>query len=304
MKILFQISFLLLSYGLSSQLKAAEMKPHPYEMIVCDYVQFELYKINKKGEITWEHKPQGKVWDFVLTKDQEIIYPIITGPREVRCIDFQHQIKWSWPYAKQYREIINITQTKSQIIVSGQKPSEAISISPNGKVIATLDIPTKFHSHHGELGNVYPIENNHYLVQLWGEGSVLEVDQEGKETWRYQVPKYGAGKHPVGCVQDVIRLPNGNTLIACGTQARIIEVTPEKNIVWQLTKDDYPELNLTNACSLQLLHDGSIFVTNFLRGNTGKGAHAFILSKDRTITWTYNDHKNIKAASRIWAIEP
>ncbi|MCH2206881.1 MAG: arylsulfotransferase family protein [Lentisphaerales bacterium] len=51
-------------------------------------------------------------------------------------------------------------------------------------------------------------------------------------------------------MQDVLRLPNGNTLVACGTKARILEITPDKKIVWQLVRDDYPELNLSNACGL------------------------------------------------------
>jgi len=44
-------------------------------------------------------------------------------------------------------------------------------------------------------------------------------------------------------------------------------------------------------------------VTNFLRGNSGRGAHAFILSKEKEIIWTLTDHKNFTAGSQVWAIE-
>ena len=74
-------------------------------------------------------------------------------------------------------------------------------------------------------------------------------------------------------------------------------------IVWEFTGKGHPELNFTNACNLQKLNDGSILVTNFLRGNSGRGAHAFILSRDKEITWTFTDHKNFTAASQVWAIE-
>ncbi|MDA7905448.1 hypothetical protein N9B43_01015 [Mariniblastus sp.] len=100
---------------------------HPYELMICDYVQFQIFKVNKKGNVVWEHKPKGEVWDFVLTDDDKIIYPIITDTQEVRCIDFQENIIWSWPYANRYREIINITQHQSQLILSGQMPPQAIS---------------------------------------------------------------------------------------------------------------------------------------------------------------------------------
>ena len=58
------------------------------ELMICDYVKFQISKVNKKGNVVWNHKPKGKVWDFVLTDDDKIIYPIITDTQEVRCIDF------------------------------------------------------------------------------------------------------------------------------------------------------------------------------------------------------------------------
>ncbi|MDE0818325.1 MAG: hypothetical protein OSA92_11725, partial [Pirellulaceae bacterium] len=57
-----------------------------------------------------------------------------------------------------------------------------------------------------------------------------------------------------------------------------------------------------NACNLQMLKDGSVLVTNFLRSNSGRGAHAFRLSTEKEITWTFSDHKNFTAASQVWAI--
>lgn len=301
--VLRRLGLLLCLASLCTNCLAKGKDKHPFELLICDYVNFQLIKMNQAGEVTWIHKPVSKVWDFVLTDDGHLVFPIITKQFEVRSIDFKKRIQWSWPYHKDYREIINITQSKSGLVISGQKPSDAILMDTDGKVRRKIDIPTNFHSHHGELGNVYALENGHYLAQLWGEGAVIEVDREGKETWRFKVPKYGLGRYPVGCVQDVLRFPNGNTLIACGKQARIIEVTREKEIVWEMRKEDHPELNLTNACSLQLLRDGSLLVTNFIRGNTGRGAHAFILSKEKKITWLLEDHQNIAAASQVFAIE-
>ncbi|MDG2131404.1 MAG: hypothetical protein P8K08_25630 [Fuerstiella sp.] len=157
--------------------------------------------------------------------------------------------------------------------------------------------------HHGQLGNVYPIGNKHYLAQLWGEGTPLEVDENGQEVWRYQVPRAGKGGYPAGTVQDLLRLRNRNTLLACGTQARLLEVNRAGKIIWEFTGKDHPELNFTNACNLQQLRDGSVLVTNFLRGNSGRGAHAFILSSEKKVTWTFTDHKNFTATSQVWAIE-
>ena len=281
----------------------ASLRENPYELMICDYVRFKLSKVDKLGKIIWEHSPEGKVWDFVITDDNKLIYPIITDKQEVRCIDFQKNVKWSWHYASEFKEIINITKHQSQLIVSGQKPPQAILMKLDGTIQKKLPIPAKYKHHHGQLGNVYAVGNNHYLAQLWGEGTALEIDEKGKEVWRYQVPKTGKGRYPAGTVQDVLRLDNGNTLLACGTQARLLEVDRSGKIVWEFDGSDYPELNFTNACNLQKLKDGSILITNFLRGNTDRGAHAFILSKEKKIMWTFTDHKNFTATSHVWAIE-
>ena len=275
----------------------------PYELMICDYVQFKLSRVDTRGKVIWEHRPEGKVWDFVLTDDDKLIYPIITDKQEVRCIDFQKNRIWSWPYAKEFREIINITKHQSQLIVSGQKPPQAILMDVDGTIQKRLSIPAKYKHHHGQLGNVYDVGNKHYLAQLWGEGTALEVDKNGKEVWRYRVPKAGKGRYPEGTIQDLLRLDNGNTLLACGTQARLLEVDRSGKIVWEFTGKGHPELNFTNACNLQNLNDGSILVTNFLRGNSGGGAHAFRLSKEREITWTFTDHEKFTATSQVWAIE-
>jgi outer membrane protein assembly factor BamB len=273
------------------------------ELMICDYVQFKLSRVDTHGKVIWEHRPEGKVWDFVLTDDNKLIYPIITDKQEVRCIDLEKNVKWSWPYASEFKEIINITGNHSQLIVSGQQPPEAILMDLNGTIQKRLPIPARYKHHHGQLGNVYAVGNKHYLAQLWGEGTALEVDGNGNEVWRYQLSKFGNGPYPAGTVQDLLRLDNGNTLLACGTQARLLEVDRSGKVVWEFTGSNYPELNLTNVCNLQELRDGSILVTNFLRGNSGRGAHAFTLSKDKQITWIFTDHRNFTATSQVWAIE-
>ena len=281
----------------------SQLQEHPYELMICDYVRFKLSRVDKRGRIIWEHSPEGKVWDFVITDDNKLIYPIITDKQEVRCIDSQKNLQWSWPYADDFKEIVNITRNQSQLIVSGQSPPQAVLMDFDGTIRKRLSIPARYKHHHGQMGNVYDVGNKHYLVQLWGEGTALEVDENGKEVWRFQVPEYGKGRYPAGTIQDLLRLDNGNTLLACGTQARLLEVDRSGKIVWEFTASDHPELNFTNACTLQKLNDGCILVTNFLRGNSGRGAHAFRLSKEKKITWTFTDHKNFTAASQVWAIE-
>ena len=98
------------------------------------------------------------------------------------------------------------------------------------------------------------------------------------------------------------RLANGNTLICCGTQKRLIEVTPDKQIAWEFKAEDAPELNITWVSSVQQLKNGNLLVGNFLRGQEGKGAHAFEVTRDKKVVWKWADHSFIKSLTTVRAL--
>jgi hypothetical protein len=63
---------------------------------------------------------------------------------------------------------------------------------------------------------------------------VLEFDPVTLEIkWQYPPPGPGAARLYSAFVSSAQRLPNGNTLITEGNGGRVIEVTPEKEIVWE-----------------------------------------------------------------------
>jgi hypothetical protein len=102
---------------------------------------------------------------------------------------------------------------------------------------------------------------------------------------------------------DVVRLANGNTLISCGTQKRLIEVTPDKKTVWEFGAADAPELNLVWVTSIQVLKNGNYVVGNFLRNHEGKGAHAFELTRDKKVVWTFADHQLAKSVTTVRVLD-
>ena len=120
------------------------------------------------------------------------------------------------------------------------------------------------------------------------------MDPDGNVLWEY------TGVENVG---DAQRLENGNTLISCGTQKRVIEVTPDKKIAWEFGAGDAPELNITWVSSIQQLKNGNLLIGNFLRGQEGKGAHAFEVTRDKKVVWKWDDHSLIKSLTTVRVIE-
>ena len=134
------------------------------------------------------------------------------------------------------------------------------------------------------------MENGQLLACHEAEGVVREYDRDGRSVWEYP---------NVTNVFEALRLANGNTLIGCGTDKRVIEVTPDKKIVWELTAADAPELNLNWITSLQVLKNGNFVVGNFIRGQEGKGAHAFEVTRDKKVVWKFADHDMIKTLTMV-----
>lgn len=70
---------------------------------------------------------------------------------------------------------------------------------------------------------------------------VLEIDPVSlKVVWQFtgsvwggMIPSIGNTKFYSQLISSAQRLPNGNTMITEGSDCRIFEVTPEKEVVWE-----------------------------------------------------------------------
>jgi len=55
--------------------------------------------------------------------------------------------------------------------------------------------------------------------------------------------------------------------------------------------------------SIQQLPNGHLLVGNFLRGQEGKGAHAFEVTREKKIVWKWDDHSFIKSLTTVRALD-
>jgi hypothetical protein len=85
------------------------------------------------------------------------------------------------------------------------------------------------------------LANGHTLIGAGGGSRVVEVDKDGKEVW--SVNKNDLPGVTLAWVTMVERLPNGNTFIvnchAGPENPQVIEVTPEKKVVWSFKDFDH-----------------------------------------------------------------
>jgi hypothetical protein len=173
-----------------------------------------------------------------------------------------------------------------------------IEVNRQGTLLKQIKLKVDHPHPHTDTRLVRKLATGNYLVCHEGDGIVREYDGEsGKVVWEYEVPLFG--RQPVGghgpeafgnkCFAAV-RLTSGNTLIATGNGHSVLEVMPEKKIVWQIEQRDLPGITLAWVTTLEVLPNG-----NYVIGNCHAGLqNPQLIELDpqaKQVVWTFSDFK-------------
>ncbi len=252
-----------------------------------------MLELDANGQVVWEHKPPSLAVLFQMLPNGNVLYAYGGKPTGVR--EVTRQGKEVWNYVSQCPQVLGCERMPSgNTLVAEQGPCRAVEVNAQGEVVRVTPLRTSHEGYHLQVRNIHKLPNGNILAAHEGEGAVREVTVDGKVVWEY------TGVENAG---DARRLSNGNTLISCGTQKRVIEVTPDKTVAWQFTAADAPDLNITWVSSIQPLPNGNLIVGNFLRGQEGKGAHAFEVTRDKKVVWKWADHSLIKSLTTVRVLD-
>jgi outer membrane protein assembly factor BamB len=145
---------------------------------------------------------------------------------------------------------------------------------------------------------VRKLDNGNYLACHEGDGVVREYDGEtGEVVWEFDVPLFGReradGHGPEAFGNQTfgaVRLANGNTLIGTGNGHSLLEVTPEKEIVWKLEQKDLPGITFAWITSLAVLPNGHYVIGNAHAGRDNPQI-VEIDPKTKAVVWTFHDFR-------------
>ena len=283
------IIFLINVFALAAIVRAADdAPPAPTKPVKHRIMFFEygsggnrLVELDADGKLTWEHKPLSIAVIFQPLENGNVVYAYGGSPTGV--VEINRDQKQVWNYVSKCPQVLGLHRLASgNTLIGEQGPAAAVEVDPKGAVVKTTPLTTSHQHFHQQVRNVIKLKSGNILAGHEGEGAIREVDADGKLVWEHK---------GITNALAMLRLENGNTLIGCGTQKRLIEVTPKGETVWEFGEKDGPELNLTWISSVQVLKNGNIVAGNFLRGSEGKGAHAFEVTREKKVVWTFADHK-------------
>jgi hypothetical protein len=281
----------------AAQSQTPATKPVTHRIMICEYsgAAHRLAEISADGKLTWEHKFPSIAVCFRMTGKDQVVFADGGSPTGIQEVNRDHKVVFD--YRAKCEQVLACDQLPNgNFLVAEQGPCQAVEVNAKGEIVSTVVLSTTEKGAHRQLRCVHQLENGHILACHEAEGVVREYSRDGKTVWEYP---------NVTNVFEALRLPNGNTLIGCGTDKRVIEVTPEKKVVWELTAADVPELNLSWITGLQVLKNGNLVVANFLRGQEGKGAHAFEITRDKqkSVVWKFADHTLVKSITMVRVLD-
>ena len=226
----------------------------------------EVVKFNDHGAIVWRGT-SGVARDVWQLENGNILFPFnqagSCGVREVRP---SGETAWEFKLPGQY--VISCQRLKDgNTLVGASCRGAVLVVSPKGEIVHSIKVRANDKKHSTTI--VRQIDNGNILVVEESTSYVTEYALDGSIVWEMKTPY-----RPFG----VQRLQNGNTLIS--GQKGIIEVTPEKEIIWQLTSADVEEMGPRWFAGFRTLPSGNIMVCN-----AGGKVPVFEVNRKKQVVW-------------------
>ncbi len=192
-------------------------------------------------------------------------------------------------------------------MIAESGPLRIIEVDKLGTIHHQIKLKVNHPSTHSDTRLARKLINGNYLVAHESDGMVREYDLAGAIVWEYEVPlfgkprKSGHGPEAFGnSVFSAVRLSNGNTLIGTGNGHSVLEVDPEKKIVWQVEQHDLSGITLAWVTRVDRLPNG-----NTLLGNchaTEANPQFIEITRDKRVVWTFKDFKNFGNSMPVQAV--
>lgn len=261
-----------------------------------------LAVVDSGGKVEWE-MPWGGIHDVHVLPSGNFM--VQQGPAKVVEIDrATKQVVWTYDSANSNGNAGRKVEVHAfqpladgRVMIAESGPARIIEIDRAGKLLHEVKLKVDNPHPHTDTRLVRKIATGHYLVCHEGDGYVREYDATGKIVWEFEVPLFdkerrgGHGPEAWGNKAFApVRLPSGNTLISTGNGHGVIEVTPEKKIVWQIGQHDFSPIVLSWVTTLEVLPSGNYVIGNCHAG-PGQPVLVEIDPRTKKVVWQFDGFK-------------
>ena len=240
--------------------------------------------VGADSQIEWQYDVLslgGEANDAWLLPSGDVVFAYKQGAQELTPAK---QVVWNYS-APPGSEVHSCQPLPNGRFLLGEAHDQGLGylreVDDTGKVqtTVTLQVPGGL-SAHDQFREVRKTEQGTYLVTYLQLDKAMEFDASGQKLREFPCGMFVA-----------VRLPDGNTLVSCGDDHRVIEVDPQDNVVWQVTETEIPGNTLGFAAGVQRLANGNTVICNW-PGHTGLSSpppQAFEITRDKQVVWELDD---------------
>lgn len=237
--------------------------------------------VGKDGNIEWEYPLKTEASDSWLLPGGNIFFSYKGGAREVKP---DKSVVWDY-VAKEKSEVQGAQPLGGGMYLIGESHQDGTSylyeMDARKNIKKTVKLTLGGNSH-GQFRQVRKTAQGTYLVtQQRGGGNAMEFDADGKQLRVFPDGRFTA-----------LRLPNGNTLVACGDAHRLYEMDPANKIVWEVKQNDLPGNELLFVAGVQRLPNGNTVICNWSGHSKIKNQPQIIeITPDKKVVWSVTNPK-------------
>jgi hypothetical protein len=163
-------------------------------------------------------------------------------------------------------------------MVAESGTTRIIEVNKEGAIVHSTPIKVSKPDPHRDTRLVRITDAGTYLVAHEAEKLIREYNREGVIVWEYEVGSQ---------LYSAIRLTNGNTLIGTGDGHRVIEVTKDKQIVWEVKENDLEGVKLAWITMVDRLPNGNTWIVNCHAGPNNP--QILEVNTDKKVVWSFKD---------------
>lgn len=165
-----------------------------------------------------------------------------------------------------------------QTMIAESGTSRILIVNPDKAIASSTPLTVEQADPHRDTRLVRLTDQGTFLVAHESQRLVREYAVDGKVIWEYSVGSQ---------LYSAVRLENGNTLIGTGDGNRVIEVNPEKEIVWELKSNDIPGVKLGWITMVDRLPNGNTWIVNCHAGPDQP--QILEVSPAKKVVWSFHD---------------
>ncbi|MCC7491500.1 MAG: PD40 domain-containing protein [Fimbriimonadaceae bacterium] len=249
-----------------------ENQQGPYRVLLSSHTADKVLIRERDGRISWEYSirhPQ----DCWLLPNGNVLVAWTHGVREVTMAK---ETVWEYTTGPP-NEIPNCQPLPNgNVLIGIVGECRLIEVNRAKEIVRQVKLSTPVANPHEQFRFCRATGEGTYLVPFTAEGVVREVDATGQVLHSYACPP-----RPVSAWRE----PDGHTLLTASHS--ILDYDRHGRVVWELTANDVPDLNLSFLAGCQRLPHGNLLVCNWnARDGGGKiGAHLFEVTPDKRVVW-------------------